>query len=253
MVVLRAGRNLLNFILHQTDNFLVVQAVPYTVARVDNKFIIGRTVNHKDVGIGGNSLIPPVEHLRVLVLVVTEGSAQRQVAVDTLVADIMAGLLDTSLLHVVLRLVVLAESNGGTSSTENGTAITSVGAENLFGRDENDAGGRAGILSILLVLDIVVDIMEALDERIFVVLFLEFNLRYEILRELILGELCNFLTTMAVEYTEKHGITVVIRQSDLIGNMSVLHATAPALHADSSPVSHVGATRLRCFVRNGLI
>ena len=156
MVVLRARRNLLNFILHQTDNFLVVQAVPYTVARVDNKFIIGRTVNHKDVGIGGNSLIPPVEHLRVLVLVVTEGSAQRQVAVDTLVADIMAGLLDTSLLHVVLGLVVLAESNGGTSSTENGTAITSVGAENLFGRDENDAGGRAGILSIFLVLDIVV-------------------------------------------------------------------------------------------------
>ena len=188
--------------MHQADNFFIIEAVPYTVARVDNKFIIGRTIDHEDVRECGNGLIFPADNLGVLVLVVTEGSAEGQIAVDTLVADEMGGFLDTRLLHVILRLVVLAESNGDTLPTENGTAITGVGAENLFRREENDAGGRAGILSIILVLDSVVNIVEALDERFFVVLFLEFRLCDEIVHELLLGEGCNFLTTMAVEYTK---------------------------------------------------
>lgn len=98
MVVLRPRRRLLNFFSHQVANFLIAEAVPYTIASVDNEFIIARTIDHLDVGIGGHSLILPVELLIILVLIIAEGSAQGQVTVDTLVADKMACLLNATVL-----------------------------------------------------------------------------------------------------------------------------------------------------------
>jgi hypothetical protein len=157
---------------------------------------------NSDLGKRRDSLIFPVQSSSVLVLKIAEGSAQRQIAVDALITDEMFGFLDAVLLNLVLRLVVLAQCYGLTASVENGTAVASVGTENLFRRDEDDAGGRTGILGIFSVGHLLVDIVECLNECFRVFASLERRLRFERLSEVILRELSDVRSAVTVEYTK---------------------------------------------------
>ena len=98
MEVLGPRRTLFKFFLHEGADLLVAETIPYTVASVDNKFVISVAIDHEHFGMSSDSLVLPVELLRILVLIVAEGSAKRQISVDTLVADKMAGLLNARLL-----------------------------------------------------------------------------------------------------------------------------------------------------------
>ena len=82
----------------------------------------------------------------VLVLIVTKGSAEGQVAVDAIIADKMPRLLNTGLLKIILRLVVFAETLCVAFAAEHGATVSGVGAEYLLRRDEDDARSRSGVL-----------------------------------------------------------------------------------------------------------
>ena len=102
------------------STLLVAEAVPDSVACVHDKHVILGALNNLDIWFGGDSLILSSQRRHVLVLEVTDGSAERQVSVDALVADEMVRGINALLLTLIVWLVVLRKlCHGVTGLDEN--------------------------------------------------------------------------------------------------------------------------------------
>lgn len=76
---------------------------------------------------GDDELLLGLQLLVLLVLEVSQGSGEVEVAVDSSVTDEATGLLDTVLLLNEIWFVVLAQEDGLVSSSQNGSGVTCVG------------------------------------------------------------------------------------------------------------------------------
>ena len=107
----------------------------------------------------------------VLVLEISDGSAEGQISIDALVADKVICGIDALLFIRVVWLVVLGELNDFLSLFDkDGAAIACVCAVNIGRRDEYDAAGATGILSVIFFRHLFIDLHEALLKSAFVVL-----------------------------------------------------------------------------------
>lgn len=155
------GALLLEFVCHFVGAFLIGQAIPDAIARVDDELVILRAPNDLYVRCRSHRLLTSVKIRLVFVLKIADGSAERQVSVDALVADEVIRVVDTLLLVRVVGLVVLGELDDDlTFLDEDGAAIARVGTVDVLGSDEHDAACAAGILRVIFLRNLLVDIQE---------------------------------------------------------------------------------------------
>lgn len=108
-------------------DLLLGPGFPDTVTSHDNELILCSQLYFLNLRKGDDELLLGLQLLVLLVLKISQGSGEVEVAVDSSVTDEATGLLDTVLLLNEIWFVVLAQEDGLVSSSQNGSGVTCVG------------------------------------------------------------------------------------------------------------------------------
>ena len=130
--------------------------------------------------------------------------------------------------------MVLTERNGSLDGlTEDRATVTRICTDDLVFGDENNTSCGSNIAGEILLAKRCIQRQECCGQT-FLEIFLLLKLDHQLLLEILLYERCHLLAAMAIEYTEQHPV-IVFTKGDFLANVSVLHGTAPALHAARAP------------------
>jgi hypothetical protein len=146
------------FVLHavadESADFVVGEDFPDSVAAHEDEGLGAVEGDGLDVGVGGDELLLGLELGVLLVLEVSDGSGEVQVAVDSAVDDEASSVGDSGALDLVVGLVVLRESGDLAVLVQQRPRVSSVGDVHGVVLDEHDVGGASGaVLRLLLVLE----------------------------------------------------------------------------------------------------
>lgn len=162
----------------------------------------------------------------------------------------MLRVVDAFFLLGIVRLVILRKlDNGAVLLNEDSAAVTGVRTVDVLLGDEDNAASAASVLREILIRHLLVDLHEGVVQSALVVHLLPLERAGQDLHEVILEYVCDFSTAVSVEHANDEAI-VAVWQLDILADVLVFHASAPALHAASTPLANISNTVLRMQVRD---
>jgi len=185
------------------NTFFVGEAIPDTVTSQNDEFISRLASILGKVWVGSDSLLLGIKIWLVFVLEISESSAQGKVSINSGIFDVMIGFLNSLELISVVWLMIETELNSLTVSTEDSSAIASVGAIYVGIGNEYDTGSGASVVSIVFLLtDFFVQLEESFFKGELVLFVFKLILAFKNPPKLESCVLCYFFSSMAVKHTK---------------------------------------------------
>ena len=123
----------------------VCYTVPDAVAGHENKVIFGLSLSHYHIRKGRDGLFFCRQGIFVLELMIANSTAKRQLAIDSVHHNAVAGSLNALHLSKVIGLVVLAEWCYQIAMGNYCASIACISANYFVISDQDDAGSATGI------------------------------------------------------------------------------------------------------------
>lgn len=213
------------------------EAVPNAVTSNNAKLVFGCQRNFFYFRYACDHLISDTHLFSLFVFEVAQGTGKRQDATYAALLNEATGGLDSALFARVVGLVVLRHFDRGVAAHQHTAAVSGIGANDRVFREEGYAcgatlGHREGGDGVLRGLGVhhLVHLDEGLGEGLLVIAGLVLGQLFEELYKLLLDELGDFRTAVAIENAEKR---FALGQLDIC-DVRILLLVAPALHRNST-------------------